>query len=106
MIELVSLIFDQVPVSFGVRLHCFRLVCAWWYFQEMLTHLCPILLGHPFSNAKSYLWLHIIQAFFWELWKERNEDWYYGRKEIKQVFMDKGQPFATFFDLVIYYTIS
>lgn len=41
-------------------------------YGDIFTLISMLRLGHPFKEDKKILWLNHIQAFYWNLWLERN----------------------------------
>lgn len=42
--------------------------------HEYISALTYALTGHPFNKQKKIIWMYLIQAFVWNIWKER-ETW-------------------------------
>ena len=64
--------------------------------REVKDFLDMTLTYHPFKNAKALLWKNLIMAFFWNMWKERNQ----------RIFAETTQTYTKFFDNVVYQAIS
>lgn len=54
------------------------------------------LTGHPFTNGKRIIWMHLIRAFLWSIWTECNN----------RFFNDKGSTFDRFFDHIIFLAMT
>ena len=50
----------------------------------------------PFKNAKFLQWKNLVMAFFWNLWKERNQ----------RIFTEETQIYTKLFNNVVYQGIS